>query len=89
MENINKKVLVKKLTWIKLGSKLLILVGIILFVLALVNMFLHSVIKAKPFLITSNILLIIAIIIYLASKVLLHVIYYKYNEEFDVKETKK
>lgn len=89
MENINKKDLVKKLTWIKLGSKLLILVGIILFVLSLVNMFLHSVIKAKPFLITSNILLIIAIIIYLASKVLLHIIYYRYNEEFDVKETKK
>ena len=89
MNNIDKKVLVKKLSWIKFGSKMSMLVGFVFFALGLATMFLHSVVKARPYLVLSNIFFILGILVYLATKVLIHLIYFKFPDEFEDKTKRK
>ena len=41
MNNMDKKVLAKKLWWCKLASKLVVFVGVVMFALGFLNMFLY------------------------------------------------
>lgn len=88
MNNMDKKVLAKKLWWGKLASKLVVFVGIIMFALGFLNMFLYSVIEARPFLTLSAIFVTLGMIGYFASRVVINVIYHNYKDDFTPKERK-
>ena len=88
MNNMDKKVLAKKLWWGKLASKLIVFVGVVMFALGFLNMFLYSVIEARPFLTLSAIFVTLGMVGYVASRVVINVIYHKYKNEFTTKERK-
>ena len=88
MNNMDKKVLAKKLWWGKLASKLVVFVGVVMFALGFLNMFLYSVIEARPFLTLSAIFVTLGMIGYVASRVVINVIYHKYKDDFTPKERK-
>lgn len=88
MNNMNKKVLAKKLWWGKLASKLVVFLGVIMFALGFLNMFLYSVVEARPFLTLSAVFVTLGMIGYVASRVVINVIYHKYKDDFTPKERK-
>ena len=89
MNNIDKKVLAKKLWWVKLASKLVVFIGVLFFALAFANMFLFSVVEARPFLTISDILIGVGLVGYVVSRVLINVVYHKYHDDFTKKERVK
>ena len=86
MNNMDKKVLAKKLWWAKLAAKFVVFFGVVFFALGFLNMFLYSVVEARPFLAISAVFVTVGMVAYVAARVLINVIYHKYRDEFTKKE---
>ena len=82
MNNMDKKVLVKKLWLAKLAAKFVVFFGVVFFALGFLNMFLYSVIEARPFLTVSSILVSVGMVVYLVTRLWINAICHMNRDEF-------